>query len=383
MIYSVSLERAHKSHLVFSALETYSLVGGMQNFNRRVIRSLVSRTKIRKEALPQIQVLRDGSSVPKALSPFVQSYPSRFVYTLASAFAARRASVFIIGHINLLPLAALVRFLHWKTPILLFVHGDEVWNEPGRRKKRWFESLLLCAVDRIASVSRYTADIMSREFHVDAAKFRILPNAVDLIERSTSIPRTDSHIVLTVSRLGSGDRPKNIDQMLKAIAILKQRLPNVRYEIVGDGSLRSELEGLARELDISNNVAFLGRVSEADLSQAYGRASVFAMPSSKEGFGIVYLEAWLRSLPVICSSFGASKEVVSDGSDGFVVDHRRPEDIASRLYALLVDTELARRLGENGRKKVELQYLNNSFQDNLDAIIDDLLAPPGKHPSSK
>jgi glycosyltransferase involved in cell wall biosynthesis len=373
-----------KHQIVFCALETYSLVGGMQNFNRRVIRNLLSRVQSRGEPPPQMRFLRDGDSIPKDLADVARSYPNRIAFILGSAIAGLTASVFIIGHVNLLPIAALVRCFRWRTPILLFVHGDEVWNEPKRRKKRWHDSLFLRAVSRIASVSQYTADIMSQEFGVDRAKFCALPNAVDVVERPSSPGAKDTPVVLTVSRLSSGDRAKNIDQMLRAIAVLKTRIPKVRYEIVGDGALRHELEQLTRELGIGANVSFLGRLSDAELSQAYQRASVFALPSSKEGFGIVYLEAWLRSLPVICSSFGASKEIVSSGTDGFVVDHRDADAIANRLHELLTDSALALRLGENGRNKVESKYLNRSFQTNLDAIIDDLLltatgnSPPGK-----
>lgn len=362
-----------RERIVFSALETYSLVGGMQNFNRRVIGNLIARAQLRHEPSPLVRTLRDVGSIPHDVSAIARTYASRVAFTLASLTTALNARLLIIGHVNLLPIAALVRCLRWKTPILLFVHGDEVWNEPTRRRKRWYDRLLLLAVDRIASVSQYTADTMSREFRVNPTKFAILPNAVDPIERSTIDAAKHAPTVLTVSRLSSGDRPKNIDQMLRSIAILKKRLPNLRYEIVGDGALRVELEQLAKDLGISENVSFLGRVSDSELADAYRRATVFALPSSKEGFGIVYLEAWLRSLPVLCSSFGASKEVVSDGSDGFVVDHRDADAIANRLYEVLTDPALAQRLGENGRTKVETRYLNHSFQVNLNAIINELL----------
>ncbi|MBB4396204.1 glycosyltransferase involved in cell wall biosynthesis [Bradyrhizobium sp. ERR14] len=282
------------------------------------------------------------------------------------------ADVFIIGHVNLLPLAGLVRCLRPKLSILLFVHGDEVWNEPKRRRKRWYDKSLLRAVDVIASVSQYTADVMSQKFGLDAAKFEVFPNAVDEIEAVCEAER-DKPIILTVSRMSAGDRDKNIHQMLRAVAILKRKLPRVQYYIVGDGALRSEHEKLSGELNIDENVSFLGRVSDVELSQVYQQASVFAMPSSKEGFGIVYLEAWLYSLPVICSTFGASKEIVSDGVDGFVVDHRDERQLAERLHQLLTDKMLAMELGRNGRNKVQTKYLNSSFRSNLEALLEKTL----------
>ncbi|MCA1550696.1 glycosyltransferase family 4 protein [Bradyrhizobium sp. BRP19] len=345
----------------------------MQNFNQRVITNLASRARSGRDLPLQVRLLRDGDALPEHLNANIRSHRNRVKFMWASVTAALGADAVIVGHVNLLPIAALVRFLRWRTPILLFVHGDEVWNQPGRRKKRWYERLLLHAVNRIASVSQYTAEVMSKEFGVHTTKFIILPNAVDEIERPSSPRSKSTPIVLTVSRLSLGDRPKNIDQMLRAVAVLKDRLPDVRYEIVGDGALRRELEQLADDLRIRGSVKFLGRLSDSELSMAYQRASVFALPSAKEGFGIVYLEAWLRLLPVLCSSFGAAKEVVSDCADGFVVDHRDTQVIADRLYELLTNTELAGRFGENGRRKVETKYLNDSFQANLNAIIDDLL----------
>nr|WP_247294710.1 MULTISPECIES: glycosyltransferase family 4 protein [unclassified Bradyrhizobium] len=213
---------------------------------------------------------------------------------------------------------------------------------------------------------------MSREFGVPTEKFSLLPNAVDPI--APLPPRTAGPpTVLTVTRLDRRDRDKNVTQMIDAIGILKSRVPNVRYEIVGAGSLLDELRARAEERGLSDTVVFHGRVSPAHLDEAYRRATVFALPSSKEGFGIVYLEAWLRELPVICSCFGASHEIVSDQEDGFVVDSRSPEEIAERLFQLLSAPPLAQKFGESGRRKVEKMYLNRSFRKNLDRLVDDTI----------
>jgi glycosyltransferase involved in cell wall biosynthesis len=168
------------------------------------------------------------------------------------------------------------------------------------------------------------------------------------------------------------DREKNVAQMIRAVAKLKDNMPGLKHEIIGDGALRPELEALARNLSVGEIVTFRGNVSKAELNAAYARATVFAMPSSKEGFGIVFLEAWQRGLPVICSLEGASKEVVADGIDGFAVDPADIAMIADRLSLLLSQPDLARAMGERGRRKVEEKYLNAAFRSNLDRIIDEL-----------
>jgi hypothetical protein len=199
----------------------------------------------------------------------------------------------------------------------LFVHGDEVWNDPRHRNKHWYETWFLRALTKIVSVSAFTAGTMAREFNVPLAKFGLLPNAVDPLKTLPSPSMRQPATILTVTRLGSSDREKNVGQMIRAVVKLKQILPGLTYEIAGDGPLRPELEALASDLGVGDVVKFLGFVTDAELDAAYARATVFALPSSKEGIGIVYLEAWQRGLPVICSSEGASKEIVTDAVDGF------------------------------------------------------------------
>jgi glycosyltransferase involved in cell wall biosynthesis len=362
--------------IVVCALGTYSKIGGLQNFNRRLIQNLAARALERGEPSPLVFVFGDeGAPIPTIEGIDIIAPKGRWRFSWNAVWASvTQANVFMICHVNLLPLATFVGFLRPKTPIMLFVHGYEAWNNPRYRAKRWYESWLLRALTRIASVSAFTADTMAREFNVSRAKFRLLPNAVDPLPTAFSASRPGpTTTILTVTRLDPSEREKNVDQMLQAVAELKATLPTIRYEIVGDGALRPELEMLANDLGVGDIVKFLGRVDDLELNAAYDRATVFAMLSSKEGFGIVYLEAWQRGLPVICGSKGASKEIVADGLDGFVVDAADISMISDRLSLLLSRPEMAKAIGEAGRRKVEAKYLNFAFRSNLDGIIDELL----------
>lgn len=364
------------ARIVVCALETYSKIGGLQNFNRRVIANLAQRTLDRKERSPQVLLLRDQSAaIPSIAGIEITGIDNRLRFFLRALWAgAAQANLFIIAHRNLLPVAALVRCLRPSLPILLFVHGEDVWNDPRQdNKRRWYEAWFLRAVSQIASVSSFTAETMAREFNVPLAKFVLFPNAVDPLEEiSPEVAKREPATILTVTRLSLGDREKHVDKVIHAVAKLKESLPHIKYEIIGDGALRPELEALATNLGVADVVTFLGRVTDAELDAAYARATVFAMPSSKEGFGIVYLEAWLRGLPVICSKYGASKEIVADGIDGFVVDPADISMLTDRLHRWLSQPKTAREMGERGRRKVEANFLNARFRGNLDSIIDRL-----------
>jgi phosphatidylinositol alpha-1,6-mannosyltransferase len=338
----------------------------------------------RQEPPPRVLLLRDQSaSIPSLGGIEIRGIGGRASFMTGTAWTAvTTANLFVLGHVNLLPLAVLVRCLRPKLPILLFVHGDEVWNDPRiSHEKRWFEPWFLRAVTKIASVSAFTAETMGREFHVRQAKFSLLPNAVDPLKSLPEANIREAATILSVTRLEPGDREKNVGNMIRAVAKLRHEMPGLKYEIAGDGGLRPELETLASDLGVSDCVKFLGLITDAELDAAYARATVFALPSSKEGFGIVYLEAWQRGLPVVCASKGAPKEIVADGVDGFVVDPGDVSMLADKLNLLLSRPELAAAMGESGRRKVEAKYLDTVFRQNLDGLIDDLRAKPERHGS--
>ena len=364
--------------IVVCGLSTYSVIGGLQNFNRRVIEVLAKRAASHDGEKPLVLFLNDkAEDLPKATCIEFEVYRNRIIFTFRSIFSAlASADIFILCHVHLVPFAAVVRLFRPNLPILLFVHGDEVWIRPRVRNKRWYESWCLGAVTRIAAVSDFTANRMACGFGIPQSKFRILPNAVDSIDGGSNECARDRATILTVNRIGPYDREKNVDQMIRAVARLRKSVPDLRYLIVGDGALRPELEALSAELGVADIVKFCGWVGQAELRTAYEQATVFAMPSSKEGFGIVYLEAWQRGLPVICSKAGASSEVVTDGVDGFVVDPADISMICDRLQTLLSRPELCQAMSVCGRRKVEAKYLHSAFEANLNAILDDLILPP-------
>lgn len=317
--------------------------GGIQRFNRRVIDSLAILGR-----RPVVAMRADDPG-------------PRFAATTLAALM--RAEVVLIGHINLLPLALLVRLVRSRARVILFAHGIEVWGDPAYRPaSRWERALLRLAVHRVAVVSRFSMTRMAVAFGVDDGKFVLFPNAVDLVE---SRAHTSGALILAVARLGAGEREKHVDKLVRALPFL----PGARLMVIGDGPLRQELRDLAVDLGVSERVELPGAVDEAALARAYAQARVFALPSSKEGFGIVYLEAWARGLPVIGSRFGGAGEVITDGVDGFTVDPEDEPALVAALDQLLRDAALASRLGAAGRRKVEELYSGVAFTRNLAALL--------------
>ncbi len=359
--------------VLFLALATYSRMGGIQRFNQRVIGGLCSASQACNGPAPVVHFMDDtAEDLPTDTgAQLIGHGRHRFKFISGAMKAARSADIILAGHINLLPVAALCKLANPRAKLLLFVHGDDVWNDPAFRLRRPYDSPLLRWVDRIASVSQFTANRMSSEFGVPPEKYIVFPNAVDPL----SVPanhQPGSKTILTVTRFDWHDRTKNVDSIIKALPVLRERVPEITLEVVGDGPLRPELEQLAETLGVSDNIRFLGRVSDEELMNCYARAGVFVLPSSKEGFGIVYLEAWRHEIPVICGTDDAAQEVVTDGVDGFTADPRNTDALADKIALVLLDPELASKMGKSGAEKVRTRYLDKHFRSNLVGLLEAL-----------
>lgn len=355
--------------VLFLALDAYSSIGGIQQFNRRIINALDKL--IYEEKIVSAEVISKGDhekdlvNVPSNVRMFACSN-SKINFCLSSIQSFRGADTLLLGHVNLLPFAFMAKIINPKLNVKLFVHGVDVWGVNSRQIKK-LDRYFIKFVDQIASVSNFTACKMSKSFLVPQEKFSIFPNAVDLldqVEKSIS-SKNKAPIILTVARLSENERGKHHDSVLRALPKIIQAIPDVKYRIIGDGVLKAELKDLAASLGVSQAVEFKGRVSDEELAKSYEEASIFVMPSEKEGFGIVFLEAWLRKIPVICGTEDASHEVVSHGIDGFAIHHNDIDLLAEKIIYLLSNPDNARAMGQLGEKKVKEKYLMPNFTTNL------------------
>lgn len=361
---------------VFAALESYSRVGGLQQFNRRVVTALADLSGQAGGPAPIVVLRGDRAEDVAGRSEhavFCPCGPVRGLFLHQVLAAAWRADILFLGHVNLLPVAAMAKAINPRLKIALFVHGDDVWNDPVYRKMRPWEPFLTRFVTLIGAVSAFTAERMARAYRVPQEKFTLFLNAVDpLPQPPAPAAAIRAPLLLTVARLSDHDRGKHHDSVLRALPTVLAAIPETRYRVIGDGVLRPQLETLAQELGVAAAVEFTGSVSDDDLARAYEEAAIFVMPSEKEGFGIVFLEAWQRGLPVICGTEDASHEVVSDGIDGYAIHHNDIAGLAARIIGLLTDPERAAAMGEAGRQKVERQYLMANFTTNLEHLLKEL-----------
>ena len=347
--------------------------GGIAKFNRDLLDALCAHPQAEEViALPRLVPEEPEDDLPEQLTYRTDATEDKLRYALYVAretFNLSRSTftAVICGHINLLPLAVLAARCR-RVPLLLVVHGIEVWEPVGGALTKW----LLAQVDVFVSVSAFTKRRFLEWTPLSAEQGRVVPDCIDatpygpgpkresLLERYGLGGRT---VLMTLGRLSASEQYKGHDEILEVLPDLVEEQPDIAYLVCGDGDDRARLETKARRLGLSDRVVFAGYVPEAEKADHYRLADAFVMPGRGEGFGIVYLEALACGIPVVASSADASREAVRDGALGEVVDPDDPADLKRGIRVALA--------GEHGTVPEGLGYFSKErFTERWHDVVD-------------
>ncbi len=322
--------------------DAYGSAGGISRFNRDFLNALNEMPDCKAVyTFPRIAPPAQ-EIIPPKIRWYASSAGSKLLFlwkVLNFGLSGPEFDIVVCAHVNLMPLAAIVRVFR-KSPLLLNIHGVEAWSPHRSRLVR--HSLRLAT--RVLSVSRITSERFIAWSNVRNSRVIIIPCCVDLSRYSPGgmneslkarYGLNGKRILLTIGRIVSSERYKGFDEVLDILPSLIQREPDLFYVIVGDGSDRRRLEAKARALGIHDRVLFTGFVPEGEKIDWYRAADVFVMPGRGEGFGIVYLEAMACGIPVIGSTLDGSREALKDGELGILVDPTKPQALAEAILAAL------------------------------------------------
>ncbi|MBS0520552.1 MAG: glycosyltransferase family 4 protein [Proteobacteria bacterium] len=281
-----------------------------------------------------------GVVLPRGVTQEAPAF-GRLRYVARCLLAARRHRPFdavFCGHVYMVPLAwMLARLLGAR--LWLQAHGAEVLEVPGALSRRAVE-----AADLVTVVSRATRHTLLSWASLAPERVRVLPDTVrDMFEPGPPSEALRSRlgfgpgpVLLTVGRLSSAERYKGHEQVFAALPALRARFPTLVHVVAGDGDDRARLEARAAELaGESAAVRFVGYIPEADLPDLYRSADLYVMPSTKEGFGIVYLEAAACGLRVVGGVGGGSGDAVPGEQIGVLVDSGDGKALEQAIVRLL------------------------------------------------
>jgi phosphatidylinositol alpha-1,6-mannosyltransferase len=316
----------------------------------------------------QLVTLIERAGEPADLHPSTLAR-IRFGATLAGAQAFGRMSAVLYSHLSL------AKVQYWlpaafRRPYAVFLHGIEVWRPLSAAERQ-----VLSGAALLVANSGYTARRV-REVHPWVGPIAecalALPEAVGAASSATEQVehRNEPPTVIIVARMSAHERYKGHDQILDAWPVVRSRIPDARLVIVGDGDDAPRLRAKAASLGLAASVLFTGFVTEAQLAALYQKASVFAMPSREEGFGLVYLEAMARGVPCIGSIHDAAGGVITDGVTGYLVDQADVRALADRITNLLSDPSLRLAMGREGQRRVEQHFTYARFRDRLLSLLE-------------
>jgi phosphatidyl-myo-inositol dimannoside synthase len=342
--------------------------GGIARYNQDLISAFASSARVHETyVLPRLGDHGD-QSLPKKVRQ-ARASAARLAFStqaIARAVSSGPFDIVFCGHIYMSPLAAAVsRYL--KKPMWLQLHGVDAWEPPGRLARTGVENATM-----VTAVSRFTRSRFLEWANVSPERVRILPNTFE--PRFTNGRKPEylmdhwnirgRRVILTVSRLAATEQYKGHDRIIAALPAIKERIPNVVYVIAGDGDDRDRLKKLANKSGVEDITLFAGRVPERELPDYFRLADVFAMPSTGEGFGIVYLESAACGLPVVAGNRDGSVDALADGAIGTLVDPENAPQLVDAICDLLVGR------GRPTASSAHTRFCAGNFNAHVDGLLE-------------
>jgi glycosyltransferase involved in cell wall biosynthesis len=260
-------------------------------------------------------------------------------------------------------------------PAISTQHG---WTHSNRLIRVWerIDLILLRRFSRVAAVSEAIGS--------ELVKRGIFPGIVCTVTNGISLPepghRSDAfRKSLSASRknpligiVGRLSVEKGHRDFFMAVKRVLQVRPDIRFWVVGTGTLREDLEAYARDLGIADSLRFLG--FRADMEAVYGHLDIVVSASLREGIPVALLEAMAMARPVIATRVGGIPSIIDDGVNGILVPPRTPEMLADRMLELLANPGKRGLLGRHARKTVSERFSANRMSDDYFRIYQDVMA---------
>jgi len=309
-------------------------------------------------------LLRYGSIPAKVVAWGAERSKWRLVTHILTSLPC--LDVLIVGHIGPSPVAYLTRKLRRAWRYYVILHGIEAWKRVSPAKQ-----IAAYEADHIIATTQYTAQAFSRYNKVPIERLQVIPLCAD--ERPIS-PRSGFRLyggfkLLCVARQEASERDKGFEHIFHALARLNSTYPDIHLNLVGNGNDQSRLKRVTAELCVSQQVTFWGALSDEDLAAAYSDCDVFVMPSKKEGFGIVFLEAMRHGKPCIGGNHGGTPEVIEHGKSGYLVNYGDAEALAGYIAKLRQYPSLRAAFAACGRNLVEGRYSAAEFRNRYRKLI--------------
>ena len=269
----------------------------------------------------------------------------------------------ICGHVGQLPVAWMIHCLRPRASLLCRRPRHRyVW-----RPFSLLQKVALRGATRVFCVSDFTRREMLKFCRLRPGQMAVIPNALDPnFEIRPGRPLAECPpVILTVTRLSYNDRYKGLEHLIQAMKSVRAAVPHARLRIVGEGDDRRRLFNIARREGLAGNgVDFVGYLDDRHLADELAKCRLLALPSGKEGFGIVFLEAMANGRPCLGARAAGTPEVVTDET-GILVEFGNVASIAEGCVSALGRDWNQAAILDRAR-----QFSYGHFKDRLAGIFD-------------
>ncbi len=261
----------------------------------------------------------------------------------------------------------------YRKKILVLAHGTEIPKQYWTimldlmrfKKNRIIKSYR--GVCKILANSSYTKDLMQASLKIDTNLIQIVHPGIDVYddfiteedERNVSdIIRKYSPVITTLARV---EKRKGHEFVLKALAEIKEKFPNILYLIAGKGPYLEDIKKLTIEMHLQKNVKFLGWITEPEKSLILKKSDLFVMTpttvgESVEGFGMAYIDASFHGVASIGSDSGGVSDAILDNKTGIICESGNQKMITEKILLLLENKKLRESMGANGKLRANENY---------------------------
>jgi phosphatidylinositol alpha-1,6-mannosyltransferase len=342
--------------------------GGLLQFSRCLARALASSPRLSSlDVWCQVDAPHTEPSIREALEPYLR----RGLALRVRGFGASRLSLAAamaescfnrrFDHVSytLLNQAALSE-TPGHPPFDLWQVGTESF-----RRLHSFQQRVMRRADRIFSISAHTTRLAA-SYTPGLRDGIVVPLCAEPPDPDWQASAATEPAVLTVGNMHASLMYKGHQQLIAAWPQVVSVCPEAMLWIVGRGDGAPLLREQARLLPpgAARKIHFFGAVADSTLQRMYRSARVFALPSSGEGFGLVFVEAARHGLPSIAGRYDAAREIVLHNRTGLLAE-QHPHDLALACIRLLKDPELARTLGDAARRRYQDYYRFEHFRDRV------------------
>jgi len=289
-----------------------------------------------------------------------------FFLTIFETFRLIRSNDIDLIHAHwVLPsgfICSLMSFL-LKKPLIITAHGRSIYFDPKLGKTvpkkgyvRLMYKLIFGRMRKIVAVSKYIREIILN-LGITSSKIKLIYNGTNIDQFQpnisgekikTELKLKNSFNLLTIRKFFYR---KGLQYLIRAIYLVKNKIPNIKLIIIGYGPFESYLKRLTEKLHLQDYILFLGMIQNQNLPPYYAASDVFVIPSLAEGFGVAAAEAMAMELPLISTNIKGLIEV-SDSTNAIVVPPADEKAIAEAIIKLWQDPQLREKLGKAGRQKI-------------------------------